>query len=164
MPKCSSKVVAVNAVPKLSPQIHYQSYRWECRANCQSCRCKCSAKVVATKVFAGNAVPKLSLQMQRQSCHCKCSAKVVVAIAVSKLSLRMQCQSCRFKVVAANAVPKLSLQMQCQSCRCKCSAKVVAENAVYFTELGRTFLATLFIALQEAIAACSIDNDKVLLN
>ena len=101
----------------------------------QSCRCKCSAKVVAA-----NALPKLWLGMQFQTCRCKCSAKVV----------------------AANAVPKLSLQMQCQSCRCKCSAKVVAEKAVYFTKLGKTLiLATLFIALQEAIAACSIDNDKI---
>ena len=85
----------------------------------QSCRWKCSAKVVAA-----NAVPRLSLQML-----CR-SAEAVVANAVSKLSLRMQCQSRPFKVVAANAVPKLSLQMQCQSCRCKCSDKVIAANAV----------------------------------
>ena len=76
------------------------------------------------KVAAANAVPKLSLQMQRQSCRCKCSAKVVAPNAVPK------CRSgrckCSVKVVAANAVPKLSLQ----SCRCECSAKVIAANAV----------------------------------
>ena len=144
----STRNICSNAAPKLSLQMQ-----------CQSRRRKCT-----TKVIAGNAVPNLSLQMQRQSCRCKCSAKVVAANAMPKFSLQMQYQSCRCKcsakVVAANAVTKLSLQMQCQSCRCKCSDKVVAENAVHFTKLGKTLiLATLFIALQEANAACNIDND-----
>ena len=86
--KCRAKVVAANAVPKLSLQMQSQS-----------CRCKCRAKVVAA-----NAEPKLSLEMQCQSWRCKCRAKVVAANAKPKLSLQMQSQSCHCKCSAKVAV------------------------------------------------------------